>query len=90
MIKEELVREIASSAKVTNVVAERVLEALAGITANNLAAGQDSPLPGIGKFTVVTREARMGRNPRTGEPVPVPKTNVVKFKPSSALRADVK
>jgi DNA-binding protein HU-beta len=90
MIKEELIRAVAQHAKVTNVVAERVLNVFAEVTANNLSAGLDSPIPGVGKLTVVTREARMGRNPRTGEPVPVPKSNVVKFKPSSALRADVK
>lgn len=90
MIKEELIRTVAKRAKVTNVVAERVMDVFADVTANNLVAGLDSPIPGVGKLTVVTREARMGRNPRTGEAVPIPKSNVVKFKPSSALRADIK
>lgn len=42
-------------------------------------------IPGVGKLRVVHKEARQGRNPRTGETVQIPAKNVVTFKMSSTL-----
>lgn len=41
---------------------------------------------GFGKFTVVERAARIGRNPRTGESVEIASKRVVKFTPAKALK----
>ena len=38
------------------------------------------PLPGLGKLVLVNRKARIGRNPATGEPIPIPEKKVVKFR----------
>lgn len=38
--------------------------------------------PGFGTFTVKTRAARTGRNPRTGEKIPIPASKTVGFKPA--------
>jgi DNA-binding protein HU-beta len=43
-------------------------------------------LPGIGKLVLVNRKARMGRNPRTGEPMPIPAKRVVKFRVAKAAK----
>ncbi|MBI5096813.1 MAG: HU family DNA-binding protein [Nitrospirae bacterium] len=37
-------------------------------------------LPGIGKLVVVSRKARMGRNPQTGEAIKIPAKRVLKFR----------
>jgi len=37
-------------------------------------------LPGFGTFSTITRKARTGRNPATGEPVQIPEKSVIKFK----------
>lgn len=42
----------------------------------------DFVLHGLGKFSVVQRKARMGRNPHTGEPQKIPAKKAVKFKVS--------
>ena len=51
-----------------------------------LARGQRVELRGFGAFTVKRRNARVGRNPRTGEGVPVDEKEVPFFRASRALR----
>jgi len=46
-------------------------------------------LPGIGKFVVVYRKARMGRNPLTGEEIAIPAKTAVKFRLAKAIK-DIK
>ena len=45
-----------------------------------LAKGERVQIAGFGSFSVKERQARMGRNPRTGEAVEIPARKVVKFK----------
>lgn len=42
--------------------------------------------PNFGTFTVKHRKAREGRNPRTKEPITIPASNTVNFKPSPSLK----
>lgn len=46
-------------------------------------------LGGVGTFSVRQHNAKMGRNPRTGETVSIPRKNSVHFKPGSELRERV-
>ena len=46
-------------------------------------------LPGIGKLVLVNRNARMGRNPATGEQIHIPAKTVVKFRVSKACKESV-
>jgi integration host factor subunit alpha len=52
-----------------------------------LLGGDEVRIHGFGNFTVQHRAARMGRNPRTGEAVPVAARNVIRFAPSATLSA---
>jgi DNA-binding protein HU-beta len=78
MTKAELtnnVREMVNANPRTTVSkqdVEAVLEALGIAAAERLAAGEEVPLPGIGKLKVKVRAERQGRNPATGEPVTIP------------------
>ena len=54
-----------------------------------LATGNRIEIRGFGSFTLHYRPARMGRNPKTGEPVPLPAKYVPHFKPGKALRERV-
>ncbi|MCX8048659.1 MAG: integration host factor subunit beta [Methylohalobius sp.] len=54
-----------------------------------LADGQRIEIRGFGSFSLRHRPARMGRNPRTGDPVPVPARRVLHFKPGKDLRQRV-
>ncbi|MCP5468184.1 MAG: HU family DNA-binding protein [Deltaproteobacteria bacterium] len=43
-------------------------------------------LPGLGKLVLVSRKARKGRNPQTGEPIKIPAKKVVKFRVAKAAK----
>lgn len=45
--------------------------------------------PGFGTFTLRKRAARMGRNPRTGEPVKIPPSKTVSFKPAPTFKSSL-
>jgi nucleoid DNA-binding protein len=74
----------------TKTTAKGVLEQALTVISAHLADGEEVNLPGFGKFATSRREARMGRNPKTGEATEIPATNVVKFKPAKALKDSVK
>ncbi len=46
-------------------------------------------IPGVGKLVVVKRKARMGRNPKTGEPVKIPARKALKFRIAKAAKDSV-
>ncbi|MGI8907232.1 MAG: HU family DNA-binding protein [Candidatus Sumerlaeaceae bacterium] len=54
-----------------------------------LKAGEKVSLVGFGTFYLKTKEARNGRNPRTGEKIQIPAKSVVAFKPGKEFRDQV-
>ncbi|WP_446831875.1 HU family DNA-binding protein [Candidatus Foliamicus sp.] len=56
---------------------------------NTLASGGGIEIRGFGSFKLSYRSARIGRNPRTGEPVALPSKYVPKFRPGKRLRERV-
>lgn len=56
---------------------------------NHLAQGDRVELRGFGSFSIRTRPARLGRNPRTGEEVKVPEKAVLNFRAGTELRERV-
>ena len=54
-----------------------------------LAAGDDVKLSGFGNFTLRTKGERPGRNPKTGEEIPISARRVVTFRPGQKLKARV-
>jgi len=69
--------------------AEAVNTVLEEIT-KTLSKGGEVVLTGFGTFKVNRRAAREGRNPKTGEKLQIPATNVPKFKPGKGLKDAVK
>jgi integration host factor subunit beta len=65
---------------------EKLVTSFFDTIARQLADGGRVEIRGFGFFTTRSREARTGRNPRTGEPVPVSPKRVPFFKPSKELR----
>jgi DNA-binding protein HU-beta len=61
-----------------------ILESLATLAYKH--AKNTFTLPGIGKLVLVNRKARMGRNPKTGEAIPIPAKKVVKFRVAKAAK----
>jgi len=86
MNKTDLVNEVASSIDMTKSDASIVVSTMVDSMIDGLLETGKLALSGLGTFSVVTRNARVARNPQTGEPVDVPAKRVVKFKISSKLK----
>ena len=69
---------------------EELIDLVFDTIANALREGQEVAITGFGVFSVKNRKARIARNPRTGEAVPVPATKAPKFKPGKGLKDAVK
>lgn len=54
---------------------------------NTLASGDDVKLSGFGNFVLRTKNQRPGRNPKTGEEIPISARRVVTFRPGQKLKA---
>jgi len=85
MNKAELVSEIAIAVGVSKLEADRILKTIISAITNNLAHGEIIKLAGFGTFFVGKREARTGRNPRTGATIKIRATNSPKFRASKGL-----
>jgi integration host factor subunit alpha len=66
-----------------------MVEAFFEIANQALVSGQDVKLSGFGNFAIRRKASRPGRNPRTGEPIPIKARNVVTFHASHKLKAIV-
>ena len=87
MIRSELVQKIAEeNPHLTHRHVERVLNTVFDEIINALAKGDRVELRGFGAFSVKSRDARIGRNPRTGESVKVENKKVPFFKTGKLLR----
>lgn len=65
--------------------AERKVDLFLTTIENTLAAGEELNFIGWGKFEVVERAERVGRNPKTGEEIKIEAKKTVKFKPGKTL-----
>ena len=86
MKKTDITTFMAEHSGLTKADSEKALEALTQSIIGALERSEEVNLPGIGKFTVVTRAARTGRNPKTGEVVEIPAKKVPHCKASKTLK----
>ena len=86
MTKSELSAHVAAQASLTRASADAAVNAVFSAITDALANGETVTLTGFGTFSVRTREARQGRNPRTGESIAIAASNVPAFKAGKALR----
>ena len=81
MIKSELIEQLHKKQSYLNQRdVEQVVHCLLESMTHELASGGRVEIRGFGSFLLVEYPARMGRNPRTGEPVTLPNRYSVKFK----------
>jgi len=90
MTKADLVSKIAGDGGITKAQAEKAVDGFVSAVTEALSAGDKVTLVGFGTFSVGSRTAREGRNPRTGEKITIPASKVVKFKPGKSLSEKVK
>lgn len=89
MNKKDLIRSIAESAQVSRTTAERGLNGLLAALESAMKEGQRVTVVGFGSFSVVERAPRTGRNPKTGEMVPIPSRRVVRFRAGKELAGKI-
>ncbi len=86
MNKTELVAAIADQAEISKKDAEKALKAFTDVVGEQLKKGDKIQLVGFGTFEVSERAAREGRNPQTGEVMPIAASKAPKFKAGKALK----
>jgi integration host factor subunit beta len=88
MIRSELLQALAKdNPELRAEDVERAVDTFFDEVAESLAQGGRVELRGFGAFSTRQREARKGRNPRTGDAVDVPEKRVPYFKPGKEMRA---
>ncbi len=86
MTKRELVIRVANKLGMTQSDVSKIIEGTFDTISQSLATGQRWELRDFGVFEVKTRASRIGRNPRTGDQVPVPERRVVTFRPGKRMK----
>ena len=86
MNKGELIEAVAGRAGLSRADATKAVDGLLDAVQDTLAAGGSVSLVGFGTFSVKARAARSGRNPRTGETIQIPASNVPGFKAGKGLK----
>ena len=66
-----------------------MVDAFFDLIANSLVDGQDVKISGFGNFQIRTKAPRPGRNPRTGEAIPIDVRRVVTFHASQKLKEQI-
>jgi DNA-binding protein HU-beta len=90
MNKAELIEAIAKQAGIGKGDAGNALDAFTTAIEKALKKGDKVTLVGFGTFSVGKRNARTGRNPKTGKPIKIAAKKVAKFKPGKGLADKVK
>jgi DNA-binding protein HU-beta len=78
MTKSEIIGHLAEKSGLHKKQVTELLDELAQLAYKE--AHNGFPVPGLGKLVVVDRAARMGRNPKTGEPLHIPAKRTLKFR----------
>lgn len=90
LTKKELVLAVAKGTGITQVHVKRVVQQTLHHIIEHLKTGEAIELRNFGVFKVRQRAPRRGRNPKTGQEVPVPSKRVVVFKPGLLMRLHIK
>ena len=84
-LSEAVYREIGLSRNESSEMVETILERISA----SLVAGENVKISSFGTFAVREKGARMGRNPKTGEEVPIEPRRVLVFRPSHIMKERV-
>ena len=87
--KAELIDRIAARLEFSKKEAAEVIDAVIDEITQAVAAGEKVALTGFGVFEKAFRDARLGRNPRTGEAVKISATWLPKFRPGAEFKSSV-
>ncbi len=89
MNKADLVNSLSTKTGLTKTKSNEVVDAIVSTITEALQNGEKVTLVGFGTFTTSKKEARKGRNPKTGETLEIPAKTVAKFKAGTELTKSV-
>lgn len=89
MNKADLIDQVAVRTGQTKVSVAAAIDAAIDAIIDAVADSESVTLSGFGTFEARQRKERTGRNPRTGEAVPIPARTVPSFRPGSAFKSAV-
>ena len=90
MTKKEIVLKVAAETNLKQLDVKKTVQKSLDAIVASLTKGETVELRNFGIFKVKQRKGRTGRNPRTGEKVPVPPKRVVVFKPGLVMKRDIR
>ena len=86
MKKSDLVAHLAAETSMSKADAVEALDVVFAAVGDALARGESVAIAGFGSFSVKSRGARQGRNPRTGEAITIAASKTPSFKAGKTLR----
>lgn len=86
LTKADMVDQLTIRLRITRQQARKLVDGFFEEISQNLAEGREVKLSGFGNFELKDKKSRPGRNPKTGESIPVEARRVVTFKAGQKLR----
>ena len=90
MTKKDIVLKITDQTGIKQVDVKKIVQKTFDVIVDSLVHSEKVELRNFGVFKIKERRARFGRNPRTGESVPVPPRKVVVFKPGLEMKQKIR
>lgn len=90
MTKKDIILKVSDEVNLKQIDIKKVVQKIFDTILEALARGEKIELRNFGVFKIKQRKSRTGRNPRTGQTVPVPPRKVVVFKPGLEMKKKVK
>ena len=90
MTKKDIVLKITDMTGIKQVDVKKIVQKTFDVIIDSLLKNEKVELRNFGVFKLKERKARFGRNPRTGQSVPLPPRKVVVFKPGLAMKQKIK
>jgi nucleoid DNA-binding protein len=90
MTKKDIILKVSDDTNLKQTDVKRIVQKTFDYMVESLVRGEKIELRNFGVFKIKERKSRTGRNPRTGQVVPVPPRKVVVFKPGLEMKQKVK
>ena len=90
MTKKDIILKVSDQTNLKQIDVKKVVQKTFDCIIDALARGENIELRNFGVFKIKQRKSRIGRNPRTGQVVPVPPRKVVVFKSGLEMKKKVR
>jgi nucleoid DNA-binding protein len=90
MTKKDIILKVSDDTNLKQTDVKKIVQKTFDYMVESLVRGEKIELRNFGVFKIKARKSRTGRNPRTGQVVPVPPRKVVVFKPGLEMKQKVK